>query len=60
MVKCLAAEHFITFFCNELNKFNKTRARMLDFIYQMTLRLLKNVQIFALRMQRCFEHYFIT
>ena len=23
-------------FCNEFNKFNKTRARMLDSIYQMT------------------------
>ena len=27
-------------FHNEFNKFNKTRARMLDFIYHMTLRLL--------------------
>ena len=25
---------------NECDKFNKTRARMLDFIYHMTLRLL--------------------
>ena len=28
------------FFCNEFNKFNNTRARMLDSIYHMTLRLL--------------------
>ena len=28
------------FFRNEFNKFNKTRARMLDSIYHMTLRLL--------------------
>ena len=26
--------------CNEFNKFNKTRARMLDSIYHMTLRIL--------------------
>ena len=30
----------LSLFCNELNKFNKTRARMLDSIYHMTLRLL--------------------
>ena len=28
------------FYRNEFNKFNNTRARMLDFIYHMTLRLL--------------------
>ena len=33
------AEHFISF-RNEFNKFNNTRARMLDSIYHMTLRLL--------------------
>ena len=27
-------------FCNEFNKFNNTRARMLDSIYHMALRLL--------------------
>ena len=30
----------LSLFRNELNKFNNTRARMLDYIYQMTLRLL--------------------
>ena len=30
----------LSLFCNEFNKFNNTRARMLDFIYHMTLRLL--------------------
>ena len=30
----------LSLFHNELNKFNNTRARMLDSIYQMTLRLL--------------------
>ena len=29
-----------TLFRNELNKFNNTRARMLDSIFQMALRLL--------------------
>ena len=29
----------LSLFRNEFNKFNKTRARMLDFIYHMTLRL---------------------
>ena len=33
------AEHFICF-RNEFNKFNHTRARMLDSIYHMALRLL--------------------
>ena len=27
-------------FCNKFNKFNNTRARMLESIYHMTLRLL--------------------
>ena len=26
------------FFCNKFNKFNNTGARMLDFVYHMTLR----------------------
>ena len=30
-------------FRNEFNKFNNTRARMLDSIYHMTLRLLRNL-----------------
>ena len=29
----------LSLFCNEFNKFNSTRARMLDSIYHMTLRL---------------------
>ena len=31
---------FLSLFRNELNKFNNTRARMLDSIYHMTLRVL--------------------
>ena len=30
----------LSLFCNELNKFNNTRAQMLDSIYHMKLRLL--------------------
>ena len=30
----------LSFFRNEFNKFNNTRARMLDSIYHMTLKLL--------------------
>ena len=33
----------ISLFRNEFNKFNNTRARMLDSIYHMTLRLLLNL-----------------
>ena len=29
----------LSFFRNEFNKFNNTRARMLDYIYHMTLKL---------------------
>ena len=40
-IKCEACRAFyIVFFCNELNKFNNTIARMLDSIDHMTLRLL--------------------
>ena len=38
----------LSLFRNELNKFNNTRARMLDSIYHMTLRLLWNL-IFAVK-----------
>ena len=27
---------FLSLFCNEFNKFRKTKARMLDYIYHMT------------------------
>ena len=33
----------LSLFRNEFNKFNNTRARMLDSIYYMTLRLLRNL-----------------
>ena len=39
-IKFEACRAFYLLFRNELNKFNNTRARMLDSFYQMTLRLL--------------------
>ena len=33
----------LSLFRNEFNKFNNTRARMLDSIYHMTVRLLRNL-----------------
>ena len=49
-------------FRNEFNKFNKTRARLLDSIYHMTNTLKyhfwrKNVIILSLCMQRCFGRH---
>ena len=42
--------HFISF-SQEFNKFNNTGARMLDSIYHMTLKLIKN-HIFGVKMSR--------
>ena len=36
----LGKRAFHLFFCNEFNKFNNTRARMLYFIYNNPLRIL--------------------
>ena len=36
------AKHFIVFFRNQLNKFNNTRALMLDSIYHMRFKLFCN------------------
>ena len=41
----------LLFFRNEFNKFNKTGGRMLDFIYHMTLKLIKN-RIFGVKTSR--------
>ena len=38
--KMLGKPRILSLFRKEFNKFNKTRARMLDSIYHMTLRLL--------------------
>ena len=36
-------QSILSLFRNEFNKFNNTRAQMLDFIYHMTLSLLRNL-----------------
>ena len=43
-------------FCNEFNKFNNTRARMLDSIYHMTLRLIE-ISFRALKRYNCLIVY---
>ena len=49
----------LSLFCNEFNKFNNTRARMLDTIYHMTNSLKshfwrKKVMILSSCTQRCY------
>ena len=43
----------LSIFRNEFDKFNNTPARILDFIYHMTLKVLKN-HIFGLKTSRFF------
>ena len=55
----------LSLFRNELNKFNNTRARMLDSINHMTNTLKshfwrKNVMILSSCMQRCYERYNVS
>ena len=55
----------LSLFRNELNKFNNTRARMLDSIYHMTNTFksdfwLKNGIILSLCMQRCYGRHNIS
>ena len=38
--KMRALSRILSLLCDEFNKFNNTRARMLDTFYHMTLRLL--------------------
>ena len=52
-------------FCNEFNKFNNTRTRMLDSIYHMTNTLKshfwrKNVIIMSLCTQRCYGRHNVS
>ena len=42
----------LSLFCNRFNKFNNTGARMLDYIYHVTLKLLKIVKILPSYSQR--------
>ena len=41
--KMLGLPSILSLFRNEFNKFNNTRARMLDYIYHMTLRLRRSL-----------------
>ena len=55
----------LSLFRNEFNKFNNTRARMLDFIYNMTKTLnslfwRKNVMILSLCTQRCYGRHNVS
>ena len=55
----------LSLFRNECNKFNNTRARMLDSIYQMTNTLKshfwrKNVMILSLCAQRCYGRHNVS
>ena len=55
----------LSLFRNEFNKFNNTRARMLDSIYRMANTLKsdfwrKNVIILSLCTQRCYGRYNVS
>ena len=55
----------LSLFCNEFNKFNNTRARMLDSIYHMTNTLKsdywrKKVIILSLCTQRCYGRHNVS
>ena len=55
----------LSLFRNEFNKFNNTRARMLDSIYHMTNTLKshfwsKNIIILSLCAQRCYGHHNVS
>ena len=55
----------LSLFRNKFNKFNNTRARMLDSIYHMTNTLKsdfwrKNVIILSLCRQRCYGHHTVS
>ena len=55
----------LSLFRNGSNKFNNTRARMLDSIYHMTNTLKsyfwrKNIIIFSLCAQRCYGHHNVS
>ena len=57
--------NILSLFRNEFNKFNNTRARMLDSIYHMTNTLKsdiwrKNVIIFSLCTQRCYGRHNVS
>ena len=63
--KMRGLQSILSIFRNELNKFNNTRARMLDSVYHMTNTLKfhfwrKNVKILSLCTQRCYGRYNVS
>ena len=63
--KMRGLQSILSLFCNEFNKFNNTRARMLDSIYHMTNTLKpdfwrKKVIILSLCVQRCFGRHNVS
>ena len=56
----------LSLFRNEFYKFNNTRARMLDSIYHMTLRLLRSLisdvklVLLSVRTQRCYGRHNVS
>ena len=59
----------LSLFRNEFNKFNKTRARILDSIYHMTLSIKntlksnfwrKNVTMLSICTQRCYGRHYVS
>ena len=64
-IKCEACRVILSLFRNEFNKFNNTRARMLDSIYHKTNTLKshfwrKNVIILSFCTQRCYGRHNVS
>ena len=64
-VKMRGLPSILSLFRNEFNKFNNTRARMLDSVYHMTNTLKshfwrKNVIILSLCAQRCYGRHYVS
>ena len=65
-IKCEACQAFYHFFCNKFDKFYNTGAQMLDFIYHVTLKSLRNISVFTIKShdfvinkQHCYCCYYI-
>ena len=51
---------FLSLFCNKFNKFNNTRAGIIDSIYHITLRLLQNLISVVKMIQFCHVRHNIS
>ena len=61
--KMLGLPNILSLFGNKLNKFNNTRARMLDYDIKITLKshfCRKNVIILSLCTQRCYGRHNVS